>query len=148
MCMKDDNIQFNLQEPELPESLKDARRNHVGMTVPEDFFAQFEKKMNAVIDAEELTRKAAESPAIRRPETAVLRPKRWIAVAASVVVIVAVGITWQFNNQSVKISEETIDGFAALAGEQIENIELPDQVADEVMASVSDYDVFDLYCDI
>ena len=48
--MKDNKLHIFMEDPELPKQLKDARRNHGGMTVPEDFFAQFERKMNAVID--------------------------------------------------------------------------------------------------
>ena len=50
--MKDNKLHIFMEDPELPKQLKDARRNHGGMTVPEDFFAQFERKMNAVIDAD------------------------------------------------------------------------------------------------
>lgn len=150
--MKNDNIQFNMQDPELPSFLKDARRNHGGMTVPEDFFAQFERKMNAVIDADELAKKAADGPVLipNKPAAAPLR--RWLNIAAAVALVVGVSIAFQLLRSGSQLDEESASALASIETEQIvkqlENIELPEQVADEVLNSVSDYEIFDLYCDL
>lgn len=150
--MKNDNIQFNLQDPELPSLLKDARRNHGGMTVPEDFFSQFEKKMNAVIDADVLVKKSTEGPVMipNKPQTISLR--RWGSIAAAVAIVVGAGIIFQLLRGGSELDEQSVSALAAMETErivnQLENIELPEQVADEVLTSVSDYEIFDLYCDL
>lgn len=153
--MTTDNSKITLMDPELPASLRDAKRNQGGMTVPEDFFAQFERKMNLVIDAEVLAKQATEGPVLKpqtQPAARVIRPKRWIAIAASVIVVVALGIGWQFMGQETQVNAHHVDGLATINREslqqQLENIELPDQMADEVMASMSDYEIYDLYCDL
>jgi len=148
--MNTDNSKFSMQDPELPSALRDARRNHGGQTVPADFFAQFEQKMNAVIDAEQLVREAQGPVLVPETKTRVQKPRRWIGIAASVIVIVAVGIGWQLLQSSPEAVPHSVDQFTDItrAGlvEQIENIELPDQIADEVLASASDYEIYDMYC--
>lgn len=143
-----------LNDPELPAKLQDARRNHGGMTVPEGFFADFEARMNAVIDAEaQQDKRQNEAPVVAMPQPqkpAIGGWGRWISVAATVVLVVALGITlqlWNSNTPDVTI----VDGLATIEENSQtadDAIELPDHVADEVLASVSDYEVFDLYCDI
>lgn len=154
--MKTDNSELNMQniqDTELPIQFRDAKRNHGGQTVPADFFAQFEQKMNAVIDAEQLVREA-QGPVLV-PQTqpaAVVRPKRWLAIAASVVVVVAIGLGWQLlqpqpgtdSQGMTELSQVTREGLL----QQLENIELPEQVADEVLASGSDFEIYDMYCDL
>ena len=96
--MKDNKLHIFMEDPELPKQLKDARRNHGGMTVPEDFFAQFERKMNAVIDADIAAKEAEKKPSIKvESQQSVLSPKRWIKVAAMVAMVVAVGLAIQFK---------------------------------------------------
>jgi len=150
--MKHDNIQFSLQDPELPSRLKDARKNHGGMTVPEDFFAQFEKKMNAVIDAEQLVQKRGESPVLQPKKASALNPRRWMNVAAAVVLVVGVALLFQYMRSGSQLDEASSHALASMDADRIEMqldaIELPEQVADEVLTSVSDYEVFDIYCDL
>lgn len=140
-----------MEDPELPKQLKDARRNHGGMTVPEDFFVQFERKMNAVIDAEIAAKEAEKTPSIKGENNqTVLRPKRWIKVAAMVALVVAVGLALQFkwfghsqidsNNVNQLVSVEQ------LSGDEMEKIEIPEQIEDVLMVSTSDYDAYDIYC--
>ena len=140
-----------MEDPELPKQLKDARRNHGGMTVPEDFFVQFERKMNAVIDAEIAAKEAEKTPSIKgETKPTVLRPKRWIKVAAMVALVVAVGLALQFkwfghsqidsNNVNQLVSVEQ------LSGDEMEKIEIPEQIEDVLMVSTSDYDAYDIYC--
>ena len=149
--MKDNKLHIFMEDPELPKQLKDARRNHGGMTVPEDFFVQFERKMNAVIDAEIAAKEAEKTPSIKgETNQTVLRPKRWIKVAAMVALVVAVGLALQFkwfghsqidsNNVTQLVSVEQS------MGDEMEKIEIPEQIEDVLMVSTSDYDAYDIYC--
>ena len=149
--MKDNKLHIFMEDPELPKQLKDARRNHGGMTVPEDFFVQFERKMNAVIDAEIAAKEAEKTPSIKgKTQQNVLRPKRWIKVAAMVALVVAVGLALQFkwfghsqidsNNVTQLVSVEQS------MGDEMEKIEIPEQIEDVLMVSTSDYDAYDIYC--
>ena len=151
--MKDDIKLTSLLDPQLPSQLKDARRNNAGMTVPTDFFAQFERKMNAVIDADVTARQASEPQPALRPQTTVFSWRKWVSVAAAVVLIVGVSIALRSQQSGLNpaddpllnnVMAQTVEAAEA----EPETIELPEQVADELMACDSDYDVFDLYFDI
>lgn len=151
--MKEEMKKVRLEDPQLPSALKEARRNHGGMTVPEDFFAQFEQKVNAMIDAEISSQKSSELPSLQPQIVHKDRSRVWISVAASVVIAVAIGLAWQFvdfsNNETQEI--QSVNLFAELENETVNDgqaIELPEEVSDEMMASASDYEIFDIYCDI
>lgn len=151
--MKEEMKKVRLEDPQLPSALKEARRNHGGMTVPEDFFAQFEQKVNAMIDAEISSQKSSELPSLQPQIVHKDHSRVWISVAASVVIAVAIGLAWQFvdfsNNETQEIQPVSL--FAELENETVNDgqaIELPEEVSDEMMASASDYEIFDIYCDI
>ena len=149
--MKDNKLHIFMEDPELPKQLKDARRNHGGMTVPEDFFAQFERKMNAVIDAEIAAKEAEKTPSIKvEHQQSVLRPKRWIKVAAMVALVVAVGLAIQFkwfgNSKIDSTDIKQLAGIEQMSSEEMEKIDVPEQVEDLLMVSTTDYDVYDIYC--
>lgn len=151
--MKEEMKKVRLEDPQLPSALKEARRNHGGMTVPEDFFAQFEQKVNAMIDAEISSQKSSELPSLQPQIVHKDRSRVWISMAASVVIAVAIGLAWQFvdfsNNETQEIQPVSL--FAELENETVNDgqaIELPEEVSDEMMASASDYEIFDIYCDI
>lgn len=151
--MKEEMKKVRLEDPQLPSALKEARRNHGGMTVPEDFFAQFEQKVNAMIDAEISSQKSSELPSLQPQIVHKDRSRVWISMAASVVIAVAIGLAWQFvdfsNNETQEI--QSVSLFAELENEAVNDgqaIELPEEVSDEMMASASDYEIFDIYCDI
>ena len=138
-----------MEDPELPKQLKDARRNHGGMTVPEGFFEQFERKMNAVIDADLAAKEKTPSIGVETQQS-VLRPKRWIKVAAMVALVVAVGLAIQFKwFGNSKIDSNKINqlaGIEQMSSEEMEKIDVPEQVEDLLMVSTTDYDVYDIYC--
>jgi hypothetical protein len=149
--MKDNKLHISMEDPELPKQLKDARRNHGGMTVPDDFFAQFERKMNSIIDADIAMKEAEASPSIKvEKRQPVLRPKRWIKVAAMVALVVAVGLAIQFkwfgNNQIDPENMNQLAGIEQVAGDEMDKMEIPEQVEDLLMVSTSDYDAYDIYC--
>jgi len=149
--MKDDKLHIFMEDPELPKQLKDARRNHGGMKVPEDFFAQFEQKMNDVIDADIAAKKAEKTPSIKSDaDSSVFAPKRWIKVAAMVAFVVAVGLAIQFkwfgNNKIDSNQIHQIANVEQTVGEELDEIEIPEQIEDVLMASTNDYDAYDIYC--
>jgi hypothetical protein len=147
--MKDNKLHIFMEDPELPKQLKDARRNHGGMTVPEGFFEQFERKMNAVIDADLAAKEKTPSIGVETQQP-VLRPKRWIKVAAMVALVVAVGLAIQFKwFGNSKIDSNKINqlaGIEQMSSEEMEKIDVPEQVEDLLMVSTTDYDVYDIYC--
>lgn len=149
--MKDEKLHIFMEDPELPRQLKDARRNHGGMKVPENFFAQFEQKMNAVIDADIAAKEAAKTPSIQPEENySIFRPKRWMKVAAMVALVVAVGLAIQLDwFGKNKIDPEQVNHIANVeqtVGEEMDKIEITEQIEDALVASTSDYDVYDIYC--
>lgn len=151
--MKDNKLHIFMEDPELPKQLKDARRNHGGMTVPEDFFAQFERKMNAVIDADIAAKEAEKKPSIKvENQQSVLSPKRWIKVAAMVAMVVAVGFAIQFKwfgqNQIDSNNVNQLVNIEQMSSEEMEKIEIPEQIEDVLMVSTNDYDAYDIYCDL
>ena len=137
-----------MEDPELPKQLKDARRNHGGMTVPEDFFAQFERKMNAVIDADIAAKEAEKKPSIKvENQQSVLSPKRWIKIAAMVVAVgLAIQFKWFGQNQIDSNNVNQLVNIEQTSSEEMEKIEIPEQIEDVLMVSTNDYDAYDIYC--
>lgn len=147
--MKDNKFNLSLQDPQLPSALKDARRNHGGMTVPENFFEQFELKMNAVIDAEV---KAQQQPSIEiKPAVVAKKNKYWMSAAAAFVVLFVLSLVLHFVVVGERLSdkESPVQNIASL--EQFEMPEegsLPESVSDEMLTAASDFDVYEMYCDL
>ena len=167
--MKDDNKNISLADPELPEFLRDARRNHGGMTVPEGFFAQFEQQMNQIIDQEQEKGAAAEvqqpaaEQATRETKSAVLRPRRWISVAAAVCLIVGLSLFLQHGGNDATVPtdviEQTEDGAEGITrglaefegnaeGNDASLASFTEEEAADLLVSASDYDMYELYCEI
>lgn len=151
--MKNDNIDISLQDPQLPSAFKNARRNHGGMTIPENFFDTFEQRMNAAIDAEI----EAKQPSIHiEPQKQSKFSRRWIASAAAVAVIAVLAVTLGFvrTGENLPTDDPTINGIANVEQtvteekEPQQEILIPEQVADEMMADASDVDVYEMYYDI
>lgn len=146
--MKDNKFNLSLQDPQLPSALKDARRNHGGMTVPENFFEQFELKMNAVIDAEV----KAQQPSIEiKPAVVAKKNKYWMSAAAAFVVLFVLSLVLHFVVVGERLSdkESPVQNIASL--EQFEMPEegcLPESVSDEMLTAASDFDVYEMYCDL
>lgn len=142
--MKDEKDLLPLQDPMLPETFRNARRNHGGMTVPDDFFSQFERKMNAVIDAEVQTQ--VSKPQLQlKPAASVWNLGRWLSVAASVALIVGISIMVNRQQKGETLSDSVQLAAAAAPDASAEAV---DPVAEEMMACATDFDVFDLYCDL
>lgn len=136
--------QFKLGEadPQLPREAQEAGKNHMGMTVPADFFQQFERKMNAVIDAEVNVERThtinSQSPQKSVPQIG----RRWISIAAGVVVLAVIGMALQFNWFDTQIIEQQnlLVEAASSAEEELNPAE------DIYYTSLSDYEVYDLIC--
>lgn len=159
--MKKTDVNITLQEPQLPRQLDNARRNHGGMTVPDDFFAQFERKMNAVIDADIALRQS--QPEARKPELQVSEPQseadasqpaspvigwtRYVSVAAAVVALVA--LTLFVRQQGVVDTPDVApDQFAAAEPVEAPASEVQEAISEDVIADASDYDIYEYYCDM
>ena len=147
--MTDKTIQIQT-ELQLPESFGDVRRNHGGQTVPQDFFAQFEKKMNASIDAQVLL-DAAEKKATQ-PQIQWYRQKRTIlSLAASFVLILVLGIAFQFDRLGHMLNE-TASNVSEIAdvqfSDEIDFYDIPEFVEESYLATTSDYELYEVFCDI
>ncbi len=148
--MTDKTIQIQT-ELHLPESFGDVRRNHGGQTVPQDFFAQFEKKMNAAIDAQVLL-DAAEKKTTQ-PQIQWYRQKRTIlSLAASFVLILVLGIAFQFDRLGHKLSEDATVNPTEMADAQYsddeEYFDVPELVEDSYLATTNDYELYEYFCEI
>lgn len=145
-----DNIINIQQDPQLPEMLKDARRNHGGQTVPQDFFAQFEKKMNAAIDADILLQEAEKKA--QQPQIKWYREKRtWMSLAASFLLILVLGIAMQFDQLGHKLTGTTHNdnNVAEIQFEEDDTfLEVPEIVEENYLATTNDYELYEYYCDI
>jgi len=139
------------KDPELPDILRNAKRNHGGQTVPADFFSQFEKKMNAVIDAEVMLEKVD----IKTNQTQYKWYKQhstWLSIAASFALIVVIGISMHVDHVGHNLQET--DQPAKIADfdgdfEEFENdTEFFDSVGDSYLANTNDYELYDYYCEI
>lgn len=140
--MNTEQFKITQADPELPKELMDARRNHGGMTVPDGFFAQFEQKMNAVIDADIQVKSATETVATESGKVVSMR-NRWAGIAAAAVVLFAISMAFQFDWLGDKLTSDQ-DAIAA-------NPEMEDEydpAEDVFYASLSDYEVYDLICGI
>ena len=126
--MNKEQFKINLSDPEIPAEVRDASRNHGGMTVPEGFFSQFEQKMNAVIDA-------AEEPAQNY--------RQWIGIAAAVVALLVIGAAFQFDWLGTTIEQQDY-----IAETDVVTDEELDPTQDIYYTSLSDYEVYDLICGI
>lgn len=139
------------KDPQLPEILRDAKRNHGGQTVPADFFAQFEKKMNAVIDADVMMKEAEKKAEL--PQIQWYRQRRtWMGLAASFALIVVVGIAMHVDNVGHKLQDQQdVTQFASVEDEMEfmeQDMELMDSVEESCLASTNDYELYEYYCEI
>lgn len=138
-------------DPKLPEAFENARRNHGGQTVPADFFAQFEKKINAAIDADMLVKEAekkADQPQIQWYQ----QRRTWMSLAAGFVLIVVLGIALQFDRMGHKLSE--VQTATQLANVQQDNdmeeldAEMLEMAEDSYLTSTNDFELYEYYCDM
>lgn len=139
------------KDPQLPEMLRDAKRNHGGQTVPADFFAQFEKKMNAVIDADVLMKEAEKK--VAQPQIQWYSKRRtWMGLAASFVLIIVVGAAMHFDRIGHLLQDQQDVSQLADVNEDEEffdpDMELMDSVEDSYLASTNDYELYEYYCEI
>lgn len=148
MSEKTIHIEKDLQ---LPEMLRDAKRNHGGQTVPADFFAQFEKKMNAVIDADVLMKETVKK--VEMPQIQWYRQRRtWMGLAASFALIVVVGIAMHVDHMGHKLQQQQdVSQFASV--DEAEDFfdqdpEFMDTVEESYLASTNDYELYEYYCEI
>lgn len=109
-------------------------RHQAGMTVPEGFFENFQKNLELEID-----RQQAPEPVIGQRKTLL---QRW-SVAASIVVLAVLGISL-YNYLESPVATETE---VALANNLEEETDTFDQ-EEMLIGAMSDYELYDLYCDL
>lgn len=138
------------KDPELPEILRNAKRNHGGQTVPADFFAQFEQKMNVVIDADILLKEAEKKT--QKPQIQWYKQSRtWMGLAASFVLIVVVGLAMHVDEIGHKISGTQHTNHFATIDEVFENVdseEFIDTMEEGLLATTNDYELYEYYSEI
>lgn len=135
------------------------RDEKTGMTVPKGFFDEMERKINAQIDAEIVAQsKTTIKPAVQTPMIG-RRSMMW-RVAAVVSLVLVLGLAYMGVTGSLGIGEDEqqmakVRGAAAvgtdLAEADVEDdaevFELPEQVEESMVASISDYDMYCMMCD-
>lgn len=127
------------------------RDEKTGMTVPKGFFEEMERKINAQIDAE---MKQQETPVIQMGKRSLV----W-RVAAIVTLVLGVGLIYMGVTGNLGIESEDsqlakVRGAAAVGtdlaetekGDETEMFELPEQVEESMVASISDYDMYCIMC--
>lgn len=122
----------NLDEIKFDEK----KRQQAGMTVPEGFFEQFQQQIEAKIDQLESEKQAPviEMP-VRRHQSLMAR---W-AVAACAVVLVGVGAFYMTTNEEVQEDVQVA---------QTESVDEQSELEEMMMHSVSDYDLYEYYCEL
>lgn len=137
------------------------RDEKTGMTVPKGFFDEMERKINAQIDAEIQT-KTTIKPAEPQPTVTPMIGRRSMAwrVAAIVTLVLGVGLLYMGMTGSLALGEDEeklakVRGAAAVGtdlaetevAEDAEVFELPEQVEESMVASISDYEMYCLMCE-
>lgn len=134
----DKQFDMNINEPNV-EFLATTERK-TGMTLPEGFFADFDKRMEAAIDAEE--QKKLRVPVADKEQQAEIGSSRrplWIAVAACLLLAVCV---LPFMRSLDPDSANDSSDIAALA------VDAMDEEQEEYLfTSISDYEMYDYYCE-
>lgn len=136
--MNKEQFKIGVNDPELPEEVKKATQNHGGMTVPDDFFVQFERKMNAVIDAEVMKNQTNSDN-----RTAIFAGyRKWSAIAAAVLVVILIGAAFQFD----WFTPSDVNQPGLMANTEYSEEEELNPATDIYYTSLSDYEVYDLIC--
>lgn len=135
------------------------RDEKTGMTVPKGFFDEMERKINAQIDAQ-IQAKTTIKPAVQTEAPMIGRKSLLWRVAAVVSLVLVVGAAYMGITGSLIGSQDDeqlakVRGAAAVGtdlaetevAEDAEVFELPEQVEQSMVASISDYDMYCLMCD-
>ena len=117
-------------------------RNQAGMTVPEGFFEQFQQRIESEVDRYESEKKKAVIPVIGRRQSFV---RRW-SVAAGIAALVGIGIAaYYVADNLLDINNSQID---LVAANSIDEEFTDAEEQDMAIGSISDFDLYDLYCDV
>lgn len=136
------------------------RDEKTGMTVPTGFFDEMERKINAQIDAEVQCKTTTIKPAVQTEAPMIGRKSMLWRVAAIVSLVLVVGLAYMGMTGSLDFDQENeqiakVRGAAAVGTDMAEAVveedpdvfELPEQVEQSMMASISDYDMYCFMCD-
>lgn len=120
-----------------------TKRQQAGMTVPEGFFENFQKDLEAKIDALEASKNNKSQAPVVQMNTSSRRFYRWIA-AACVVFVVGFSFTlFNVEDSSLLNQDSGADQIA-----QTESVDEIGEIEDLVVGSISDYDLYDYYCEL
>lgn len=121
---------------------EEGKRQNAGMTVPDGFFEQFQKQLEAKIDTMEAVKPA---PIVEMP----MRKPSWIyrwSVAACVLVLLGTGLgIYQISHDHQILTTESN---TSLAQSQIEDVQEITEMEDMMVGSVNDYDLYEYYCEL
>lgn len=139
----------NLDEIKFKEGL----RSHAGMSVPENFFQDFQNRLMAEIaNLQELSEKKPEPKIVvcpdRQPEIGKHR-YRWISIAACAILVVGIGF-FAMNLDQDAVNPNTISQVPAgqeIASVTTESAEEEADTYDMLYASMSDMELYDFYCE-
>lgn len=149
-----------IMEAELPKVMRDSKVEPA-MSVPTDFFARFEQQMNAVIDAQE-AKNSDQTPAAAEPAKpqapVVSMPARaaktfsWSRVAAVITLVLVVGLGYMMLDKPAEVSSapsyaETDEVMLDEMSDDLNEV-FSDQSEEVFYASVSDMEVYDLFCEL
>lgn len=115
-------------------------KGHAGMTVPENFFAEFDKQLEAKLDS--LTIAEAKPSIAEQPVIGQRSNSRWLrytSIAASVVAVVVVGLFAMNIDQNTQV-EPTATQLAEFEQEESNMEEMM------MIGSMSDLDIYEYYC--
>lgn len=137
----DKQYSMNFKDPDVEFLTKTGRMT--GMTVPEGFFAEFDKRIEAAIDAEEQrklsipVKDAEHKIEVPVPTQSNDFRRLWMGLAACVVVALC---TLPFLRNTVEVETAQVETLAEMD-------EAPTQQDEYLCSSLSDFDMFDLYCE-
>lgn len=117
-----------------------GKRHQAGMTVPPDFFANFQANLEKEIDRVEQEKKVQEQPVLK-PTLGRSVVMRWVAAAACAVVLVCIGAI------AVQTDGTQLEPTAPQMAQTESDDNMEDQTDQLILSAFDDLYLYDLYCD-
>lgn len=111
-------------------------KGHAGMTMPENFFAEFDKQLEAKLDALEKLQTTTQQPTIGQSKRNWLQ---YVSVAACAIALVAVGLFVQNLDSNTQAEVEALQ----LAETENDETSLDEEM---LIGTLSDLDLYEYYC--
>ena len=131
---------------------KEGQRSHAGMSVPENFFQDFQNRlMVEITNRQELSEKKPEPKIVVSPD---LQPEigkrryRWISIAACAILVVGIGFfAMNLDQDAVNPNISQVPAGQEIASLAAEAAEEEADTYDMLYASMSDMELYDFYCE-